>query len=57
VLNNYLARGGDGYTMLAAGRVLLGPEDGPGLAEALMEAIEQAGVIAPRVEGRAQVVP
>jgi len=55
--NSYLARGGDGYTMLASGRVLVGPEDGPGLAEVLVEAIERAGAIAPRVEGRIQRLP
>ncbi len=55
--NSYLARGGDGYTMLASGRVLVGPEDGPGLVEVLVEAIERAGAIAPRVEGRIQRVP
>ncbi|MBI3454724.1 MAG: 5'-nucleotidase C-terminal domain-containing protein [Candidatus Rokubacteria bacterium] len=55
--NSYLARGGDGYTMLQAGRVLIGPEDGPGLVEALVEAVERAGVVEPRVEGRVQRVP
>jgi 5'-nucleotidase len=34
---DYLARGKDGYGMLAAARVLLGPEDGPGLIETVLE--------------------
>ncbi len=55
--NNYLARGGDGYAMFPGARLLVGPEDGPGLAETLVEAIERAGTIAPRVEGRIQRVP
>jgi 2',3'-cyclic-nucleotide 2'-phosphodiesterase (5'-nucleotidase family) len=33
---DYLARGRDGYPMLAAARVLLAPEDGPGLTETVL---------------------
>jgi 5'-nucleotidase len=33
---DYLARGRDGYSMLAAARVLLAPEDGPGLIETVL---------------------
>jgi hypothetical protein len=36
---DYLARGQNGYAMLATARVLLGPEDGPGLIEAVLEAL------------------
>ena len=36
---DYLARGKDGYPMLAASRILLAPEDGPGLIETVMEAL------------------
>jgi hypothetical protein len=43
--------------MLGAGRVLVGPEDGPGLAETLVGAIERAGAIAPQVEGRIRQAP
>jgi 2',3'-cyclic-nucleotide 2'-phosphodiesterase (5'-nucleotidase family) len=50
--NSYVARGGDGYAMLATARPLVFPEEGPGLAETLVNAIERAGVIAPAVEGR-----
>jgi 5'-nucleotidase len=50
--NEYLGRGGNGYTMLATAKPLVFPEDGPGLAEALLEAVERAGSIAPTAEGR-----
>jgi 2',3'-cyclic-nucleotide 2'-phosphodiesterase (5'-nucleotidase family) len=33
---DYLAHGRDGYPMLAAARVLLAPEDGPGLIETVL---------------------
>jgi 5'-nucleotidase len=36
---DYLARGQDGYPMLAAARVLLAPEDGPGLIETVLEGL------------------
>jgi 2',3'-cyclic-nucleotide 2'-phosphodiesterase (5'-nucleotidase family) len=36
---DYLARDRDGYPMLAAGRVLLGPEDGPGLIETILDGL------------------
>jgi len=36
---DYLARGRDGYPMLAASRVLLAPEDGPGLIETVLEGL------------------
>jgi 2',3'-cyclic-nucleotide 2'-phosphodiesterase (5'-nucleotidase family) len=50
--NSYTAGGGDGYAILATAKPLVFPEDGPGLAETLLEAIERAGVIAPATEGR-----
>ena len=36
---DYLARGQDGYSMLAASRVLLAPEDGPGLIETVLDGL------------------
>jgi len=36
---DYLARGQDGYPMLAASRILLAPEDGPGLIETVLEGL------------------
>jgi len=50
--NSYVAAGGDGYAMLRSAKPLVFPEDGPGLAETLMDAIERDGTIAPEVEGR-----
>jgi 5'-nucleotidase len=50
--NSYLAAGGDGYAMLVSAKPLVFPQDGPGLAETLVDAIERAGEIAPAVEGR-----
>ncbi|HET7874893.1 MAG TPA: 5'-nucleotidase C-terminal domain-containing protein [Methylomirabilota bacterium] len=38
---DYLARGGDGYAMLAGGRMLLGPEDGPGLIDTVFQALAE----------------
>ena len=43
--------GGDGYAMLATAKPLVFPEDGPGLAETLLEAIERAGVDRARHRG------
>jgi 2',3'-cyclic-nucleotide 2'-phosphodiesterase (5'-nucleotidase family) len=50
--NSYTAGGGDGYAMLATAKPLVFPQDGPGLTETLIEAIERARVIAPEREGR-----
>jgi 2',3'-cyclic-nucleotide 2'-phosphodiesterase (5'-nucleotidase family) len=50
--NSYTAGGGDGYAMLATAKPLVFPQDGPGLAETLLQAIERAGVIEPAIEGR-----
>jgi hypothetical protein len=38
--------------MLSTAKPLVFPEDGPGLAETLLEAVERAGSIAPVTEGR-----
>jgi 5'-nucleotidase len=38
---DFLARGGDGYAMLAAGRVVVSAEEGPGLVESVLEAVER----------------
>jgi 5'-nucleotidase len=36
---DYLARGQDGYSMLATSRALLAPEDGPGLIETVLDGL------------------
>lgn len=55
--NDFMLRGGDGYTMLADGEVILGELDGKLLADAVMSYIAKAGTVAPEVEGRMAVVP
>lgn len=50
--NDFMQRGGDGYAMLAAGRVLVDAAGGPLMVTAVIEAIQRARTISPRVEGR-----
>jgi 2',3'-cyclic-nucleotide 2'-phosphodiesterase (5'-nucleotidase family) len=50
--NDFMQRGGDGYSMLAAGQVLISPAGGPLMATAVIEAIQRARTISPKVEGR-----
>lgn len=50
--NDFMLRGGDGYSMLATGQVLVSPVDGPIMANAVMEAIQRARTIRPQLEGR-----
>ena len=40
-LLDYLARGKDGYPMLAKGRMVLAPEDGPGFVQSVLEALAE----------------
>lgn len=54
--NDFMFRGGDGYAMLGAGEVLITPAGGPLMATAVMEAIQRARTINPRVEGRITIV-
>ena len=54
-LNDFMLRGGDGYGMLA-GEVLISPAAGPLMVTAVIEAIQRARTIAPRVEGRITIV-
>jgi len=51
-VGDYMLRGGDGYTMLAQGKVIVGPESGNTLADVLERHIRAVGAVAPRVEGR-----
>ena len=50
--SNYLAGGGDGYAMLKGLPVLRAAEGSPLETEALLQAMERAGSIAPRTDGR-----
>lgn len=55
--NDYMASGGDGYTMFAAGKPLVDDRGGLLLASVVMDAIRQAGTVAPKIEGRIIPVP
>lgn len=54
--NDFMLRGGDGYTMLTAGEVLVNPAGGPLMATAVIEAVQRARTISPRVEGRITIM-
>ncbi|HEY3246889.1 MAG TPA: 5'-nucleotidase C-terminal domain-containing protein [bacterium] len=50
--NDFMLRGGDGYTMFPTGQVLVDAAGGPLMVTAVIEAIQRARTISPRVEGR-----
>jgi 5'-nucleotidase/UDP-sugar diphosphatase len=50
--NDFMLRGGDGYAMFPAGQILIDAVGGPLMVTAVIEAIQRARVISPRVEGR-----
>ncbi len=50
--NDFMLAGGDGYTSLARGRVLIGKTDGKLLASIVMAHIRALGTISRGVEGR-----
>ena len=50
--NNFLGRGGDGYTMFASAPQLIDANAGRLMTAQVIDAITAAGEIAPRVEGR-----
>lgn len=56
-INNYLARGGDGYAIFNKAEVLLDAQSGPSLADVLVEAVERQRRLTPVEEGRIQRVP
>jgi len=49
---DWIARGGDGVTAFADGRILVDAADGPLLSEVLLEAITLRGMVSPVVDGR-----
>ena len=55
--NDFLAGGGDGYGMFVDAPRLIGERDAQLMAGHVIEFIAQEGAVAPRVEGRIQVVP
>jgi 2',3'-cyclic-nucleotide 2'-phosphodiesterase (5'-nucleotidase family) len=52
--SSYLQGGGDDYLMFKSAKVLLKPEETPLDADIVQGAIEQAKIIAPKVDGRIQ---
>ena len=50
--NDYMLQGGDGYTMLGSGKVLITTTGGPLLATVVIDAVQHAGTIAPATDGR-----
>ena len=50
--NNYMAGGGDGYTVLKSAKVLVGPLEGKLMANDVMVYVRKMGTISPKVEGR-----
>ena len=50
--NEYMLGGGDGYTMLAKGKVVVGKTDGPLLATAVGDYVARLGAIKTGIEGR-----
>ncbi|MBF0461979.1 MAG: bifunctional metallophosphatase/5'-nucleotidase [Magnetococcales bacterium] len=50
--NDYVARGGDGYSMLAAAKTLISAEAGKPLSTVVMDFLGQQGAVAYQQEGR-----
>jgi 5'-nucleotidase len=50
--NDFMARGGDGYAMFRAAKVLLDAKSATLMATQLIDHIAASGTIAPRIEGR-----
>ncbi|MDR7419167.1 MAG: 5'-nucleotidase C-terminal domain-containing protein [Armatimonadota bacterium] len=55
--NDFMRAGGDGYAAIRAAEVLINEAGGPVMATAVANAIQQAGTISPRVEGRITIAP
>jgi len=55
--NDFMLAGGDGYTTIKSAEVMINAAGGPVMATAVAQAIQRAGTVAPRIEGRITVVP
>lgn len=55
--NDFMRRGGDGYTTIRDAEVLINEAGGPVMATAVADAIQRAGTVSPRVEGRITIQP
>lgn len=51
-VNNFMLGGGDGYTMLTRGRILIGETDGRLVANEVMSYLRRLGTIDPQVDRR-----
>src|SRR5204862_4410182 len=51
-LPDFVLKGGDGYSMFASQKVLIGPESGSLLVSALERYVKEAREISPKVDGR-----
>jgi 5'-nucleotidase len=54
-INDYLLKGGDGYSMFTTARVLVNPETGNFLIAGLEDLIRERKEVAPEVEGRIRI--
>jgi 2',3'-cyclic-nucleotide 2'-phosphodiesterase (5'-nucleotidase family) len=50
--NDFVLKGGDGYTSLSKGKALIDASGGPLIATTVMDYIAAKGVVAPQLEGR-----
>lgn len=55
--NDFMLAGGDGYAVFRASDVIVNPVSGRPMVTAVVQAIQRAGTIAPRIENRIIVVP
>ena len=53
--NDFMLRGGDGYTALRRGKILVGNTDGKIIASLVMSHIRALGTVGAKVEGRIQI--
>ena len=53
--NDFMLRGGDGYSVLSKGEVMINPAGGPLMATAVVDAIQKNKTISPKPEGRITV--
>jgi 2',3'-cyclic-nucleotide 2'-phosphodiesterase (5'-nucleotidase family) len=54
--NDFLAKGGDGYTVFNDAKVLIDVDAAKYMATMVMDFVATAGEVAPKVEGRVQEV-
>ena len=50
--NDFMARGGDGYSSFASAKSLIDPVDAQLMASQVIDYVAAAGTVSPKVEGR-----